>query len=66
MQYTTIIFFKFWYLIDGWMTDGLLYSTCVTGHLISVVGLSRTPSPTHTHTPRMPLQHVGPISAIFG
>ena len=21
-------FFKFWYLIDGWMTDGLLYSTC--------------------------------------
>ena len=35
--------------VDGWMTDGLLYSTCVTGHLMSVVGLSRTPPP-HTHT----------------
>jgi len=32
------------------MTDGLLYSTCVTGDLMSVVGLSRTPPPTHTHT----------------
>jgi len=48
MKHTTIIFL-FWYLIGGWMTDGLLYSTCVTGHLMSVVGLSRTPSP-HTHT----------------